>query len=91
MDGTVLETHPYPIWEDTGPSYCFDLVQHLLRCQYHRDGGTLVPIGKRKRHPEIVRAVTSAAQLYANGRSKMNGECSPEMGSSWNTPQFSVR
>ena len=64
MDGTVLETHPYPIWEDTGPSYCFDLVQYLLRSRYYRVGESLHPIETKTRpHPEMVRVVADDGKV----------------------------
>jgi hypothetical protein len=53
-DGTVLESYPYPIWEDTNHGYCFDLVQHLLRSQYYRNDNRLQPKATRGKHPEMV-------------------------------------
>jgi hypothetical protein len=63
IDGTVLESYPYPIWEDTGASYCFNLVQHLLRRQYCRNGDTLQSIGTREKHPEMVCVVANDGRV----------------------------
>lgn len=61
--GTVIDDHPYPIWEDDGPGYCFKLVQTMLRSRYLRDGDSLQPLRKHEEPPERVCVVTSEGRV----------------------------